>query len=47
MSIGLVQKLIPTLKSEEKYVLYHRNLQLYTGLGLQVINVLRVLEFNQ
>ena len=47
ISIGLVHKLIPTLKKKEKYVLHYRNLQLYIDLGLKVSKVHRVLEFNQ
>ena len=47
ISTGLVQKLIPTLKNKQKYVLHYRNLQLYTDLGLKVTKVRRVLEFNQ
>ena len=47
ISIGLVQKLIPTLKKKENYVLHYRNLQLYIDLGLKVTKVHRVLEFDQ
>ena len=47
ISIGQVHKLIPTLNKKEKYVLHYRNLQLYTDLGLKIIKVHRVLEFNQ
>ena len=45
ISIGLVHKLIPTLKKKEKYVTHYRNL--YIDLGLKVTKVHRVLEFNQ
>ena len=36
ISIGQVNKLIPTLKNKEKYVLHYRNLQLYLDLGLNL-----------
>ena len=47
ISIGQVNKLIPTLKDKEEYVLHYRNLQLYLDLGLKIKKVHRVLEFDQ
>ena len=46
-SIGLVNKLMPTLMDKEEYVLNYRNLQLYLDLGLKIKKVHQVLEFNQ
>ena len=45
ITIGQVQKLIPTLNNKEKYVLCYRNLQLYLGLGLKLTKIRRALEF--
>ena len=47
ISIGEVNKLIPTLKDKKEYVLHYWNLQLYLDLGLKVKKVHRVLEFDQ
>ena len=47
ISIGLVRKLIPTLRDKKEYVLHYRNLQLHADLGLKIKKVHRVLEFNQ
>ena len=47
ISVGLVSKLIPTLRDKKEYVLHYRNLQLYLDLGLKIKKVHRVLEFNQ
>ena len=44
ISLGLVHKLIPTLKNKEKYVLHYKTLQLYIDLGLKVT---KDFEFNQ
>ena len=35
ISVGLVSKLIPTLKDKKEYVLHYRNLQLYLELGFK------------
>ena len=37
--IGLVSKLIPTLRDKKEHVLYYRNLQLYLDLGLKIKKV--------
>ena len=47
ISIGLVSKLIPTLKDKKEYVLHYCNLQLYLDLGLKIKKVHRVLKFDQ
>ena len=47
ISIGLVSKLIPTLRDKKEYVLHYHSLQLYLDLGLKIKQVHRVLEFNQ
>ena len=47
ISIGLVSKLIPTLRDKKEYVLHHRNLQLYLDLGLKIKKIHRVLKFDQ
>ena len=44
VSIGQVNKIVPTLADKEKYVLHYRNLQLYLNLGLKIH---RALQFNQ
>ena len=47
ISIGLVSKLIPTLRDKKEYVMHYRNLQLYLDLGLKIKKVHRVLKFDQ
>lgn len=39
ITIGEVDKLIPTLSSKKKYVLHYRNLQLYFRLGMKLKQV--------
>ena len=46
ISIGQVNKLIPTFRDKEEYVLHYRNLQLYLNLGLKIKKVHGVLEFD-
>ena len=47
ISIGLVSKLIPTLRDKKEYVLHYRNLQLHLDLGLKIKKVHQVLKFDQ
>ena len=47
ISIGLVSKLIPTLRDKKEYVLHYCNLQLYLDLGLKIKKIHRVLKFDQ
>ena len=47
ISIGLVSKLIPTLRDKKEHVLHYRNLQLYLDLGLKIKKIHRVLKFDQ
>ena len=47
ISIGLVSKLIPTLRDKKEYVSHYRNLKLYLDLGLKIKKVHQVLKFDQ
>ena len=47
ISIGLVSKLIPTLRDKKEYMLHYCNLQLYLDLGLKIKKIHRVLKFDQ
>lgn len=48
ITIGQVQKLIPTFSGKEKYVLHYRNLnELHLDLGLKFKKAHRVLEFDR
>ena len=47
ISIGLVSKLIPTLRDKKEYALHYRNLQLYLDLGLKIKKIHRMLKFDQ
>ncbi|KAK3932684.1 Zinc finger protein 397 [Frankliniella fusca] len=41
------KKLIPTLESKNKYCVYSTTLKLYVSLGLEIVEVHRVMEFQQ
>jgi hypothetical protein len=41
------EKLVPNLSNKEKYVVHYQTLKQYLQLGMQLINIHRVLKFNQ
>ena len=47
IKIGGVDKLVPNLVNENKFVLHYRNLQLYPLLGMKLVNVYRILKFKR
>jgi hypothetical protein len=47
VEIDGVTKLIPTLRGKSKYVVHYRSLKQYLRLGLRLVKVHRVLEFDQ
>ena len=47
IKIGGVNKLVPNLDNESKYVLHYRNLQLYLLLGMKLVKVHRILKFKR
>lgn len=47
INTGDVQKLVPNLYDERKYVLHIRNLKLHLSLGLKLVKIHRVVEFTQ
>ena len=40
-----VEKLIPTLRKRDKYVLYHRNLKQYLEMGMNLAKIRRGISF--
>ena len=47
MKIGKVNKLTPNFNKKTKYVLHHRNLKQYFGLGMKLTEIHRVISFKQ
>ena len=47
IKVGDLKKLIPNLGNKTKYVLFHRNLQLYLPLGMKLTKIHKVLKFKQ
>ena len=47
IKIGGVNKLVPNLGNEGKYVVYYKNLQLYLSLGMKLTKVHRILKFKK
>ena len=47
IEVSDVNKLIPNLNNESRYVLHYRNLQLYLSLRMKLIGVYRTLKFKQ
>ena len=41
------EKLVPNLMRKTRYVVHYRNLQLYLSLGMKLVKVHKVLQFNQ
>ena len=42
-----VKKSIPNVGNKTNYVVHYKNLQLYLSLGMKLIEIHRVLKFNQ
>ena len=47
IKIGGVNKLVPNLDNESKYILHYRNLRLNLSLGMKLTKVNRILKFKE
>ena len=47
LRVNKVDKLIPNLNNKEKYVIHHKNLKQYLGLGLKLIKIHKGVKFNE
>jgi len=45
--VNKVEKLIPTLRKKDKYVLHHRNLKQYLEMGMNVTKIHRGISFDE
>ena len=47
IKIGGVNKLVPNLGYESKYIFHYKNLQLYLSLGIKLTNIHKILKLKQ
>ena len=47
IKLGDVKKLVPNLGNKTKYIVYYKNLQLYSSLGIKLTKIHRVLKSKQ
>jgi len=45
--VNKVEKLIPTLRKKDKYVLHHRNLKQYLEMGMNLTKIHRGISFDE
>jgi hypothetical protein len=46
-SLLKIEKLVPNLMDKKKYIVHYKNLQLYIKLGMKLVKIHRILEFNE
>ena len=45
IKVGNVKNLIPSVGNKTKYVIHHKNLQIYLSLGMELTKIHRALQF--